>query len=268
MPQGSAATDEVVAMDSVEAVDIFQHLDAEEVLLEREVFIFVAANRDTHAYPRNEMEGLLQLKQLPTLFRASFSDLIPLLPLKISVGTRIEDPVATFTAADIPKSHYARYRCIFSTSEGNQCSTWTRIPYVIDTYLRGLATVLAVAANSSISKDQLESQLQAGLKMMVCQQHDEETVTAHTISLAVACRRAIEEWRNSEHRWRSAGKFVSQEMSAEETSSADPLISQNATQEVMRLHAENDKLRGELLALREVSRLTYNGVVTFLDAIQ
>lgn len=255
-------------MDSIEAVDIFRHLDAKEVLLEREVSIFTAANKCAHTYPRTEVDGLLPLKQLPTLFRASFSDLIALLPLTISVGTGIEDPTATLTTADLPKSHYARYRCIFSTSEEKQCSTWTRIPYIIDTYLRGLASVLAVAANSSISKDRLETQLQSGLRLMVCQKHDEEAITFHTGSLAVACRIVIEEWRNNEHRWRSAGKLESRGESTEETPAAGPVVAQNVTQEVIRLHSENDKLRGELLALREVSRLPYNGVGTFMDGIK
>lgn len=266
-PTASALSDEFIAMDSIEAVDIFRHLDAKEVLLEREVSIFIGANKGTHTFPRTEVEGLLQLKQLPTLFRASFSDLIQMLPVTISVGTGIEDPTATLTTADMPKSHYARYRCIFSTSEGKQCCTWTRIPYVIDTYLQGLASVLAVAANSSISKDRLETQLQTGLKMMVCQQHDEEDIAIHTGSLAVACRMVIEEWRNSEHLWRSEGKLASRERSAEVHSSVEPLMAQNVTQEVIRLHAENGKLRGELLALREVSRLPYNGG-TFLNALQ
>lgn len=266
---GSAAVpDEDISMDSIEAVDIFRHLDAKEVLLEREVSTFILANKGAHAYPRSEVEGLLQLKQLPTLFRASFSDLISMLPMTISVGTGLEDPTATLTTADMPKSHYARYRCIFSNSAGAQCSTWTRIPYVIDTYLRGLASVLAVAANSSISNDRLETQLQSGLKLMMCQQHDNESIATQTETLAIACRTVIEDWRSSEHRWRSAGKLVSQERSPEETSESEPRVAQNVTQEVIRLHNENDKLRGELLALREVSRLPYNGACTLMDVIQ
>ncbi|CZT20170.1 uncharacterized protein RCC_06027 [Ramularia collo-cygni] len=257
-----AASREDISMDSMDAVDIFRHLDANQVLLERELSSFVVANEGAHTYPRNGVEGLLQLKQLPTLFRASFSDLIAALPLNVSVGTGIEDPTATLTTADLPKSHYARYRCIFSNADGIQCSTWTRIPYVIDTYLRGLASVLAVAANSSIFKDRLETQLQSGLKLMVCQQHDEESVTTQTESMAVACRVVIEEWRSSEHRWRSAGKLASQERLEEESPSSVPKLAQNVTQEVIRLHGENDKLRGELLALRELSRLSYTGLGT------
>lgn len=265
----STTAGEDVSLDSVEAVDIFRHLDAKEVLLEREVSTFVIANKSAHACPRNEVEGLLQLKQLPTLFRASFSDLIALLPLTISVGTGIEDPTATLTTADLPKSHYARYRCIFSTTDGVQCLTWTRIPYVIDTYLRGLASVLAVAANSSIFKDRLETQLQSGLKSMVCQQHDEESISKQTGSLAVACRIVIEEWRNSEHQWRSAGKLASsQKQSPGGTSTSDPKLAQNVTQEVIRLHGENDKLRGELLALRELARPSHNGARTLQDTLQ
>lgn len=253
---------ENVSMDSIEAVDIFRHLDAKEVLLEREVTTFIVDNKGGRVYPRNEVEGLLPLKQLPTLFRSSFSDLIAMLPMTVSVGTGIEDPTATLTTADMPKSHYARYRCIYSTKEGVQCCTWTRIPYVIDTYLRGLASVLAVAANSSIFKDRLETQLQSGLKLMLCHQHDEDSVTAQTEFLAVECRLVIEDWRDSEHRWRSAGKLASQEKPSEETPTTVPNIAQNVTQEVTRLHGENDKLRGELLALRELSRIPYAGVAT------
>jgi hypothetical protein len=199
-------------------------------------------------------------------FRASFSDLIEMLPYRVYVGTGSEDPTATLTTADLPKSHYARYRCIYISSDGAQCSTWTRVPYVIDTYLRGLASILGVAANSTVSKDQLEAQISASLHRMMCQHHDETTRAEQIQALSVSSRLVIEQWRINEHRWRSAGKLAWQHRATDQPSSVDDVLlpatardSDQQIQEVIRLHDENEKLRGELMSLREASWLSAVG---------
>jgi hypothetical protein len=56
-----------IPSDSAKAEDIFRHLDAKEGLLEQEIVAFIATNKGAHAYPRSEIERLLQLKQLPSL---------------------------------------------------------------------------------------------------------------------------------------------------------------------------------------------------------
>lgn len=164
------------------------------------------------SYTTSTIEALMTLNQFPIIFRSSFSDLLEALPLTISVGEpSTRDPVSPNSDTDLTSTRYAHYCCIHRSPSGKQCSTWTLIPYVADTFFRGLARVLAVSANLRVTGGDLETELSTGFRSMLCNGHDEKTKDAHADSLAGTSRRIIEQWRVNEQKWRYEGKKACQQ---------------------------------------------------------
>ncbi|EME77708.1 uncharacterized protein MYCFIDRAFT_212538 [Pseudocercospora fijiensis CIRAD86] len=202
------------AEPSAEPDDIFYQLDQELEYLEREVNQYLRGNIERQPFPHRELQALLQLKQFPALFRPAYKELLSLLPVKISLRSkRMDFRVPMTSAVDLPSTSYARFRCIYAgpATSSPQCETWTFIPYVQDTYLRGLAGVLGASANINLIGPELEAELAVGFKQMFCSGHDDKLKDDQAGAFAVACRPVIDRWRESEQLWRNVGQLQCQQ---------------------------------------------------------
>lgn len=198
------------AEPTAEPDDIFYQLDQELEFLEQEVAQYVNGNINKQPFPQRQLHALLQLKQFPALFRPAYNELLSALPVNISLRSRsMGFRVPMTSAVDLPSTSYARFRCIYAgpATSSPQCETWTFIPYVQDTYLRGLAGILGCSANINLSGGEMEAELAAGFKQMFCSGHDEKLKDDQASAFAVACRPVVDRWRESEQLWRNVGKL-------------------------------------------------------------
>ncbi|KXS98384.1 hypothetical protein AC578_4646 [Pseudocercospora eumusae] len=209
------------AEPSADPDDIFYQLDQELEYLEREIDQYLQGNIERQPFPHRQLQALLQLKQFPALFRPAYNELLSLLPVKISLRSRSMDfRVPMTSAVDLPSTSYARFRCIYAgpATSSPQCETWTFIPYVQDTYLRGLARVLGASANTNLTGHELEAELAVGFKQMFCSGHDDRLKDDQAGAFAVACRPVIDRWRDREQLWRNVGKLQCQQTRTQQSS--------------------------------------------------
>jgi hypothetical protein len=201
--------------------DIFYQIDQEIAFVEKELASYGGdLDKNSRPFPHRQVDALLRLKQFPMLFRASFKELVPRLPISIALRSRnMELGVPMTSPVDMPSTHYARFRCVFApapcaSTDSPQCETWTFIPYTTDMFLGGLARILGVAANTRIEGDELEEELAAGFKLMFCSAHEEKLKDERALAFALASRPIVETWRGNVQLWWSLGMVRSRQVRA------------------------------------------------------